>query len=109
MQLRLSARKSGNGFEALNLRTVAAKHGGVAALAALWLVAPSALAAGIPLASIHVRDPFREDGGHAMIFRRFDGALMVALHSPNRSPDERCRLIEVEDTGNTLGRGGKSL
>jgi hypothetical protein len=45
---------------------------------------------------------FREDGGHAMIFRRFDGVLMVALHSPNRSPDERCRLMEVEDTGSTL-------
>ena len=37
-----------------------------------------------------------------MIFRRFDGVLVVALHSPNRSPDERCRLIEVEDTGGTL-------
>lgn len=48
-------------------------------------------------------DPFfREDGGHPMIFRRFDGQLMVSLHSPNRSPDERCRLIEVEDTGETL-------
>ncbi len=47
---------------------------------------------------------FREDGGHAMIFRRFDGVQMVALHSPNRSPDERCRLLEVEDTGETLRR-----
>ncbi len=45
---------------------------------------------------------FREDGGHAMIFRRFDGVLMVAVHSPNRSPAERCRLMEVEDTGETL-------
>lgn len=51
---------------------------------------------------------FREDGGHAMIFRRFDGTLMVALHCPNRSPDERCRLIEVEDTGDTLVPRGKS-
>jgi len=51
----------------------------------------------------HQTEPFfREDGGHAMIFRRFDGALMVSLHSPNRSPDERCRLVEVEDTGETL-------
>ncbi|HWQ91828.1 MAG TPA: hypothetical protein VN673_09160, partial [Clostridia bacterium] len=48
-------------------------------------------------------DPFfREDGGHPMIFRRFDGSWMVSLHSPNRSPAERCRLIEVEDTGETL-------
>ncbi len=47
---------------------------------------------------------FREDGGHAMIFRRFDGALMVALHSPNRSPNERCHLLKVMDTGETLVR-----
>jgi beta-xylosidase len=48
-------------------------------------------------------EPFyRDDGGHAMIFRRFDGTLAVALHSPNRSPNERCRLIEAEDTGETL-------
>jgi len=45
---------------------------------------------------------FRKDGGHAMVFRRFDGVLTVALHSPNRGPDERCRLLEVEDTGETL-------
>lgn len=45
---------------------------------------------------------FREDGGHPMIFRRFDGALMVSLHAPNSGGAERCRLIEVEDTGETL-------
>ena len=51
----------------------------------------------------HAPEPlFRQDGGHAMIFRTFDGALMVSLHSPNRSPDERCHLFEVEDTGDTL-------
>ena len=37
-----------------------------------------------------------------MIFRTFDGELMVALHSPNRSPDERCRLFVAEDTGDLL-------
>lgn len=48
-------------------------------------------------------DPFfREDGGHPMIFRRFDGALIVSLHAPNDGGVERCRLIEVEDTGDTL-------
>jgi GH43 family beta-xylosidase len=51
----------------------------------------------------HQNEPlFRNDGGHAMVFRSFDGALLVALHSPNRSPDERCLLFEVEDTGETL-------
>ena len=37
-----------------------------------------------------------------MIFRDLDGRLLVALHSPNRSPDERCRLFALEDTGETL-------
>lgn len=45
---------------------------------------------------------FREDGGYPMIFNRFDGALMVSLHSPSSGGAERCRLIEVEDTGETL-------
>jgi hypothetical protein len=45
---------------------------------------------------------FSKDGGHPMIFRRFDGTLMVALHSPNKGPQERCALIEVKDTGETL-------
>jgi hypothetical protein len=27
---------------------------------------------------------------------------MLALHSPNRSPDERCHLFELEDQGDTL-------
>jgi GH43 family beta-xylosidase len=48
-------------------------------------------------------EPFyRDDGGHAMIFRDFRRKLRVALHAPNRSPDERCRLFEVQDTGETL-------
>lgn len=48
-------------------------------------------------------EPFyRDDGGHAMIFRGFDRKLRVALHAPNRSPEERCRIFEVEDTGETL-------
>lgn len=47
---------------------------------------------------------FSKDGGHPMIFRQFDGTLTVALHSPNKGPLERCVLIEVEDTGETLQR-----
>ena len=45
---------------------------------------------------------FGEDGGHGMIFRRFDGQLMLVLHSPNDFPRERARLFELEDTGDTL-------
>ena len=45
---------------------------------------------------------FGENGGHGMIFSAFDGRLMLALHRPNDSPDERMMLFEVEDTGETL-------
>src|ERR1035437_2540748 len=52
------ARKSGSRFIKLNLDGRMAKSGGVAALAACWLVAQGASAAGIPLTNIHIRDPF---------------------------------------------------
>ncbi|MDP0501390.1 MAG: glycoside hydrolase family 43 protein [Verrucomicrobiota bacterium JB022] len=44
---------------------------------------------------------FAEDGGHAFLFHRFDGQLMMALHQPN-SQTERIRLFEMEDTGESL-------
>lgn len=44
---------------------------------------------------------FAEDGGHGMLFNRFDGQLMLALHQPNKVM-ERARLFELEDTGQTL-------
>lgn len=45
---------------------------------------------------------FRENGGHGMLFKTFDGRLMLTLHQPNRSPDERMALFRVEDVGETL-------
>jgi arabinan endo-1,5-alpha-L-arabinosidase len=42
------------------------------------------------------------DGGHGMIFRRFDGQLMLVFHQPNTRMQERARLFELEDTGETL-------
>jgi beta-xylosidase len=45
---------------------------------------------------------YAKDGGHPMLFRRFDGQLMMILHSPNQPPDERARLFEIEDLGDTL-------
>lgn len=50
-----------------------------------------------------VREPlFKADGGHAMIFKRFDGTLMLVLHQPNRGLLERARLFESEDTGDSI-------
>jgi GH43 family beta-xylosidase len=57
----------------------------------------------------HQAEPlFSKDGGHAMVFRDFEDRLILSLHSPNRSPDERCRLFLLKDTGETL-RIEKSL
>jgi hypothetical protein len=32
----------------------------------------------------------------------FEGTLMLVLHSPNHSPNERAHLFELEDTGATI-------
>ncbi|MBN2393780.1 MAG: glycoside hydrolase family 3 C-terminal domain-containing protein [Anaerolineae bacterium] len=48
------------------------------------------------------RPLFMQDGGHGMIFHRFDGAPMLALHHPNRAPNERALALELEDEGDTL-------
>ena len=37
-----------------------------------------------------------------MIFKTFDGWLMLSLHRPNGSPRERMTLVELEDDGKTL-------
>lgn len=45
---------------------------------------------------------FGENGGHGMIFRSFEGDLLLALHRPNTSPHERLNLFEIEDKGDRL-------
>jgi hypothetical protein len=45
---------------------------------------------------------FVDNGGHPMLFDTFDGKLMLLFHAPNNSPNNRPRLFEVEDTGDTL-------
>ena len=39
-----------------------------------------------------------QDGGHSMVFTRFDGTLMMCLHTPNRPGKERMLLFEMEDS-----------
>jgi GH43 family beta-xylosidase len=48
------------------------------------------------------RPLFTGDGGHRMIFRTFDGRLMLSLHKPNNDPDERAHFYELTDTGDSL-------
>jgi arabinan endo-1,5-alpha-L-arabinosidase len=51
----------------------------------------------------HAATPlFADDGGHPMLFRRFDGQLMLALHQPNKTPLEREHFFEIEESGDTL-------
>ena len=52
---------------------------------------------------------FSKDGGHGMIFKTFDGRLMLTLHQPNNTPNERMALFEVEDAGDTLRIKGIGL
>lgn len=42
------------------------------------------------------------DGGHCMVFRAFDGTLMLALHRPNKTPDERPQFIPLRETETSL-------
>lgn len=44
---------------------------------------------------------YGDDGGHPMLFTRFDGQLVLCLHAPNKTT-ERARFFEIEDTGETL-------
>lgn len=44
---------------------------------------------------------YKNDGGHGMIFKTFEGTIMLILHSPNNM-GSRPRIFEMEDTGNTL-------
>jgi len=40
------------------------------------------------------------DGGHGMIFRSFEGQLMLTLHTPNESPKEHALFVPiVEEDG----------
>ena len=46
------------------------------------------------------------DGGHGMLFRDFAGRLLLTYHSPNTTPHERFRYVEVEESGGGLRRIG---
>ncbi|MFX3633572.1 MAG: glycoside hydrolase family 43 protein [Candidatus Pristimantibacillus sp.] len=38
----------------------------------------------------HAEEPlYRNDGGHGMVFNTFDERLLLTIHSPNSTPDER--------------------
>lgn len=48
-------------------------------------------------------DPlYAGDGGHCMVFRTFDGQLLLAYHRPNASPEERPYFAPLRETGTSL-------
>jgi beta-xylosidase len=48
----------------------------------------------------HADEPiFASDGGHGMIFKTFEGKLLLSIHVPNRGPDERPRFFDVKEQG----------
>lgn len=72
---------------------------------------PSGYAVGVARArSGRVTGPWRHDaeplytgdGGHAMLFRDLQGQTWMALHAPNRHPDERARLLPIAEVGGRL-------
>lgn len=60
-------------------------------LAGPWVQAPTPL--------------YDDDGGHGSVFRALDGRLMLALHRPNRTPDERPRFIPLREADGMLFPG----
>jgi hypothetical protein len=44
---------------------------------------------------------FKDDGGHGMLFKTFEGPLMMVLHAPN-DRGAQPRIFRMEDTGETL-------
>jgi arabinan endo-1,5-alpha-L-arabinosidase len=45
---------------------------------------------------------YGKDGGHGMLFRDFDGRLLMTLHHPNDSPNERPTWLEVVERDGVL-------
>ena len=50
---------------------------------------------------------FGKDGGHGMLFTTLEGQLMLSIHAPNNTPDERPLFIPVNLTEDGLERADK--
>ena len=51
----------------------------------------------------HEHEPlWKENGGHGMFFRAFDGELFVTLHQPNDTPNERGFFHRLEETPDSI-------
>lgn len=53
----------------------------------------------------HMHTPiFTANGGHGMVFNRFDGQTMLALHQPNSGAPARLKLFPLQTTWEGLSR-----
>ena len=52
---------------------------------------------------------FDKDGGHGMIFTGPENRRYLAIHMPNRTPDERAVFMEVEEADGKLRLTGKTI
>ncbi len=54
---------------------------------------------------VHKEEPiFGKDGGHGMVFRTKEGKLMLTIHMPNHTPDERPVFFPLTETREGLKR-----
>jgi arabinan endo-1,5-alpha-L-arabinosidase len=49
---------------------------------------------------------YQNDGGHGMLFRTFEGLLMLTIHTPNKTPLERPIFLKVEEENGRLRMSG---
>ncbi|GHV55374.1 glycosyl hydrolase family 43 [Spirochaetia bacterium] len=47
---------------------------------------------------------YSADGGHGMLFHSAEGKLFLAVHTPNKTPNERAVFIEMEEKDGTLNK-----
>lgn len=45
---------------------------------------------------------YDQDGGHGMLFRTWEGQLMLTVHGPNQTPHERPIFLPVQEQGDRL-------
>jgi arabinan endo-1,5-alpha-L-arabinosidase len=48
---------------------------------------------------------YARDGGHGMLFRTFEGQLMLTIHTPNQTPNERPIFLPVREENGRLVMG----
>ena len=51
---------------------------------------------------VHLEPLVKGDSGHGMLFRSFEGELLLVLHQPFQMPRSRAKIYEIEDLGDSF-------